>query len=411
MAMESGVIRRWLKRPGDSVGKGEILLEIETDKVTMEVEAEQSGVLLSVLYPEGTTVAVIEPIAWIGQPGEAIPSPLKASAAAQPRAEATAPHAESAPAPRAPHPGGRLPATPAAKRLARERGIDLSRVTASGPSGEIRARDIEAMAARRITPLARKLAEEKSVDLNAVAGTGHAGKVLAADVEQAAAGQPRRVSLSGMRQRIAQRMAQSRAEIPDATLKLSADVTALFDYRARLKQQGVAVTVNDFVLRAVAIALSEFPFLNATFEQNTILCWPDVNLGVAVAVENGLVVPVLRRVQRLPLAELARLARATVEQARAGRLLPDDFAGGTFTVTNLGMLGIEHFTPIINPPQTAILGVCATEERPARDGRGELVWKKRMGLCLTHDHRVIDGALGAAFLNRLSDLLAKPEAL
>ena len=375
MAMESGVIHRWHKQPGDTVCKGDLLLEIETDKVTMEVEAEVSGVLLAALYPEGSTVAVIETIAWIGAPGEAAPASAAAAAAANPGA--ATPDAEPASQARSPHPEGRIPATPAAKRLARERGIDLCRATASGPHGELRVRDIEA---------------------------------LAADVEQAAACQPLRVPLSGMRKLIAQRMSQSRAEIPDATLQLSADVTALFEYRARLKQQGVSVTVNDLLLRATAIALGEFPFINATFEQDTILCWPDVNLGLAVAVENGLVVPVLHRIQQLPLAQLSALARDTVSKARSGALLPDDFLNGTFTVTNLGMLGIERFTPIINPPQTAILGVCATEDRPLLLD-GQLVWRKMMGLCLTHDHRVIDGALGAAFLNRIKELLATPHNL
>lgn len=408
MAMESGVIHRWHKQPGDAVCKGDVLLEIETDKVTMEVEAEVAGVLLAALYPAGSTIAVIETIAWIGAPGEAVPAPAATAKPANAKPDAT--HDAAAPTARSPHPEGRIPATPAAKRLARERGIDLGRVTPSGPRGEIRVRDIEAVAARRITPLARKLAAEKGVDLDTLTGTGHAGKIMSADVEQAAARQPRRVPLSGMRKLIAQRMSQSRAEIPDATLKLSADVTALFDYRVQLKQQGIAVTVNDFILRATAIALGEFPIINATFEQNTILCWPDVNLGLAVAVENGLVVPVLHRVQQTPLAQLAALARDTVAQARAGKLLPDAFQNGTFTVTNLGMLGIEHFTPIINPPQTAILGVCATEDRPQLLN-GQLVWRKMMGLCLTHDHRTIDGTLGAAFLNRVKDLLASPQKL
>jgi pyruvate dehydrogenase E2 component (dihydrolipoamide acetyltransferase) len=445
MAMESGVIHRWHKRPGDPVGKGDLLLEIETDKVTMEVESEASGVLLATLYPEGATVAVIETIAWIGAPGEAVPVAAAAAGVTAPapvtsefgvRSSAfgvrvtpsfvpapqavalpassttpTAAAAETAAAARPPHPEGRPPATPAAKRLAREREIDLCCVAGSGPNGEIRLRDIEAIAARRVSPLARKLAAQKGVALDTLSGSGSAGKIMAADVEQAAAERPRRVPLTGMRRLIAQRMTQSRAEIPDATLKLSADVTDLFAYRAQLKQQGLAITVNDLLLRATAIALGEFPFLNATFEGGEILCWPDVNLGVAVSVENGLVVPVLRRVQQTPLAALAALARDTFEKARAGKLLPDAFLKGTFTVTNLGMLGIEHFTPLINPPQTAILGVCAAEERPARGEDGQIVWRKAMGLCLTHDHRVIDGALGAAFLNRIKELLENPSKL
>lgn len=417
MAMESGVIRRWLKRPGDEVRKGEALLEIETDKVTMEVEAELAGVLLAALCPEGATVPVTQTIAWIGQPGEAVPA-AAAAAPAAPAAAAEAAPAEpapaaapgGAPAPGAARPDGRVRATPSAKREARDRGLDLARVPASHPDGAVRLRDVLAARPLRLTPLARKLAAELQVDASALSGSGSGGKIFADDVRQAAASRPRRVPLTGMRKLIAARMLQSRREIPDATLMLSADITALLDCRAQLKLAGSSVTLNDLVLRATALALSEFPFLNATFEDETILCWPDVNLGVAVAVENGLVVPVLRAVQQTPLAELSALAKETVAQARAGKLPPDAYAGGTFTVTNLGMLGIEAFTPIINPPQTAILGVCAAQERPARVG-GQLAWRQMMGLCLTHDHRVIDGALGAAFLGRLKQLLESPESL
>ncbi len=417
--METGVIRRWLKRPGDTVAVGEPLLEIETDKVTMEVEAEASGTLLAALHPEGATVPVTETVAWLGQPGETPPavttrpssSPSPAVRIEDENADeddqaATRPSSSlsSSPAP-ARAPDGRVPATPAARRLARERGLDLARVTPSHPDGALRLRDVAPLAARRVTPLARALAAEAGLDPLALDGSGCGGKVTAADITRAVAGRPRRVPLSGMRRLIAERMALSRREIPDATLALSADVTDLFAWRERRKRAGGSVpSVNDAVLYAVAAALAEFPFLNATFEQGEILCWPDVNLGVAVAVDNGLVVPVLRGAQRLTLDALSDLARDTVAQARAGKLPPDAYLGGTFTVTNLGMLGIAHFTPIINPPQTAILGVCAAEERPVRRG-GRTVWRTSLPLCLTHDHRVIDGALGAAFLNRVKKSL------
>ncbi len=435
MAMESGVIRRWLKRPGDVVAAGEPLLEIETDKVAMEVEADASGTLLAALYREGATVPVTEVIAWIGQPGEAVPAvatrpcnrPPSASspalriegengyeyengkAATRPRPSSSL-SSSSSQSPTRAH-DGRIPASPAARRLARERGVDLARVAASHPDGALRLRDIAPLAARRVTPLARALAAEAGLDPLALDGSGNGGKVTAGDVARAVACRPRRVPLSGMRRLIAERMAQSRREIPDATLMLRADATQLFAWRAQVKRRSApAPTINDAVLRAVAIALAEFPFLNATFEQGEVLCWPEVNLGVAVAVENGLVVPVLRSAQRLSLDDLSALARDMVGQARAGKLPPDAYLGGTFTVTNLGMFGIAHFTPLINPPQTAILGVCAAEERPVRHN-GRTVWRTFLPLCLTHDHRVIDGALGAAFLNRVNELLENPQFL
>jgi pyruvate dehydrogenase E2 component (dihydrolipoamide acetyltransferase) len=410
MAMEQGVITRWHKQPGDAVAKGEVLLEIETDKLTMEVEAELAGTLLAVLYPNGTVVPVTETIAWIGTPGEAIPAAVAKNAvpiASAPATTAAPATASAAPAAtQALAKDGKIPATPAAKRLARERGIDLAKVVPSGAAGQIRLRDIEAIAGIRVTPLARKLATEAGIDLAKVTGSGHAGKITAADI----AAMPKRVPLTGMRKVIAQRMSQSRREIPDATLRISADVTKLVEFRAKLTAAGQKITFNDFILRATAIALSEFPFINATFENETILCHPDVNLGVAVSVDNGLLVPVLPKIQSLPLAGLSVLARETFEKARANKLLPDAYANGTFTVTNLGMYGIESFTPIINPPQTAILGVCTIEDRLALEN-GQVVVRKKMSLCLTHDHRVIDGALGARFLVRIKELLATPEAL
>ena len=424
MAMEQGIIARWHKQPGDQVAKGEVLLEIETDKLVMEVEAECTGTLLAVLHPDGTTVPVTETIAWIGNSGEAIPAaPAKPAAAPAPatvaqvhqtdrtdRSDPTEIRGQIAAAAPQPLPkDGRIPATPAAKRLAKERGIDLKRVTPTGASGEIRLRDVEAVANIRVTPLARAMAAEAGIDLMTVRGTGIDGKIIAADIE-ALPKPPTRVPLTGMRKVIAQRMCQSRREIPDATLKLSADVTTLCELRIKLAAEGKKFTINDFVLRATVIALTEFPYLNATFVDDTILCYPDVNLGVAVSVENGLLVPVLPRVQKLGLAELATVARGTIEKARAGKLPPDAYANGTFTLTNLGMYGIETFTPIINPPQTAILGVCGIEDRLVLE-EGRVAVRKVMGLCLSHDHRVIDGALGTKFLVRLRELLAQPEKL
>lgn len=413
MAMEQGTVARWHKRPGDAVAKGEILLEIETDKLVMEVEAECSGTLLAILQPNGAVVPVTETIAWIGTPGEAIPAaggtaPATPAPASDPTAPAMATPAAATPVRSLPS-DGKIPATPAAKRLAKERGIDLARVTPSGAAGQIRLRDVASLAGLKATPLARKLAAAAGLDLARIAGSGHAGKVTAADVA-ATPRPPLRVPLTGMRKVIAQRMSQSRREIPDATLVLGADVTALVEFRARLAAQGRKFTFNDFILRATAIALSEFPYLNATFEDETILCQPDVNLGVAVSVENGLLVPVLPRIQRLPLEELSALARDIFEKARTNKLSPDAYANGTFTVTNLGMYGIESFTPIINPPQTAILGICAIQEQLALVD-GQVAVRKRMNLCLTHDHRVVDGALGAQFLLRIKELLATPETL
>jgi pyruvate dehydrogenase E2 component (dihydrolipoamide acetyltransferase) len=215
---------------------------------------------------------------------------------------------------------------------------------------------------------------------------------------------PTKIPLTGMRKVIAQRMTQSKREIPEVTLTLSADVTALLALRAKLKAEGQAYTVNDFIMAAVVKALSESPMVNATLENDVIHSWPDVNLGVAVGLENGLVVPVIHKAQAYSFSELAAFAKEQVVLARAGKLLPDAFMGGTFTITNLGMYGVEHFNPIINLPQVAILGICAAQERLFL-GQGQVKAKTMMPLCLTHDHRVIDGVCGMSFLNKVKGYL------
>jgi len=413
MAMEQGTISRWLKKVGDPVKKGEPILEIETDKVSMEVESEVSGVLLAILEEAGAVVPVIQTIAWIGAAGEAVPAVEKRRAAAvkpdasePPQALNTVNEINRITAPQV---SGKIAATPAAKRLAKEKKIDIAKIIPTSASGVIKRRDVEAKANIRITPLARKMAVERALDLGLVTGTGAGGKITVADIEAL----PRpatKIPLVGMRKVIAQRMCASKREIPEVTLTLSADVTALLALRARLKGEGSSFTVNDFVMCAVARALSESPLVNATLEQDVIHCWPDVNLGVAVGLENGLVVPVLRKAQKYPLAELAVYAKRQIELARNGKLMPDEFSGGTFTITNLGMYGVEHFNPIINLPQVAILGVCAAQERLCLD-QGTVKARSMMPLCLTHDHRVIDGVCGMNFLNRVKELLENPECL
>jgi len=413
MAMEQGTISRWLKKVGDPVMKGEPILEIETDKVLMEVESEVAGMLLAILEEAGAVVPVTQTIAWIGAAGEAVPTVEKSAA---PVAKAVS--SEPAPVVNTANQvnpvitqqvSGKIAATPAAKTLAKEKKIDLAKIIPTSVSGVIKRRDVEAKANIRITPLARKMAVEREIDLCLVTGTGAGGKITVADIEAL----PRpatKIPLVGMRKVIAQRMCASKREIPEVTLTLSADVTALLALRSRLKGEGNSFTVNDFVMCAVARALSESPLVNATLEHDVIHSWPDVNLGVAVGLDNGLVVPILRKAQNYPIAELAVYARKQIELARNGKLMPDEFSGGTFTITNLGMYGVEHFNPIINLPQVAILGICAAQERLFLDN-GAVKARTMMPLCLTHDHRVIDGVCGMNFLNRVKGLLENPERL
>ena len=407
MAMEQGTITRWLKKVGDPIKKGEPILEIETDKVSMEVEAEIAGVLLAILEEAGAVVPVIQTIAWIGAAGEAVPAVEKKLAAVKTVAPVNK-VSEVSPVTIQQY-SGKIAATPAAKTLAKEKKIDLAKITPTSVSGVIKRRDVEAKANIKVTPLARKMAAEREIDLQSMKGTGAGGKITVADIE-ALPRPAKKIPLVGMRKVIAQRMCASKREIPEVTLTLSADVTALVALRAKLKAEGKAFTVNDFVMCAVARALSESPMVNATLENDVIHSWPDVNLGVAVGLDNGLVVPVLRKAQNYTIAELAAVAKQQIELARNGKLMPDAFLGGTFTITNLGMFGVEHFNPIINLPQVAILGICAAQERLFLD-QGQVKARTMMPLCLTHDHRVIDGVCGMTFLNKVKGYLENPAQL
>jgi pyruvate dehydrogenase E2 component (dihydrolipoamide acetyltransferase) len=434
MVMEQGTILRWLKREGEPVRKGEPLLSIETDKVSMELEAEADGVLLRILRREGEAVPVTETIGWIGEPGEPAPGDEALSAAAPPRP--------------------RVPATPSARRLAAAGGLALEAVAGSGPGGAVQARDVreaaggmpkvpargeadvppepgraEAAAARpAATPLARKVAGMQNIDLRRISGSGPGGRIRRRDVESSppreagpAAPGPaavRRQPFSGMRRRIAEKMLQSHQTVPSATLCTRADVTELARLRASVNERGaVRLTLTDFILRATVLALKECPRINTRIEGQEIVFLPAVHLGVAVTVggedggEEGLVVPVIRSAEDLSLRQLAARRAELVEKARGGRLAPDECTGGTFTVSNLGTHGILTFTPIINVPESAILGVGAVEEAPRFTADGRLENRQGMGLCLTHDHRHIDGAQGAVFLRRIRERLEHPVEL
>jgi pyruvate dehydrogenase E2 component (dihydrolipoamide acetyltransferase) len=421
MAMEEGTIVRWLKQAGDRVSKGEAIAVIETDKVTMDLEAEYDGTLLAIVRAGGETVIATHTIAWIGEPGEPIPSAAAPAATAvvrpepgpveqQPTGGLTSAMAE----------GGRIPASPAARRLAAERGIPLAGIQGSGPGGAVLARDMQGhdiANARtvRATPLARRVAEASGVDLATVSGTGAAGRIRRADVESHAS--PRAASagsrpLSGMRRVIAEKMLRSHQQVPSVTLFTRADITELVALRERLTAGGGSkISYTDFIVKAAATALRENPLINSVVESERIVFIDRVNIGVAVALEEGLVVPVIHDADTLTVRQIAERGRELARKARAGTLLPDEYAGGTFTITNLGMLGITEFTPLINVPESAILGVGAIEEGfKTIEGKG-IQSRRVLSLCLTHDHRHIDGAPAAIFLGRVRALLEDGYAL
>jgi pyruvate dehydrogenase E2 component (dihydrolipoamide acetyltransferase) len=405
--MESGTIVKWLKSEGESVEKGEPLYELDTDKVTQEVEADASGVLLKIAVAEGE-VEVGKTIAVIGEQGESVPEAAEAKVAEEPKEEGS--------------PG-------AAREGDRERGREAPS-PAPAEAGEP-----EPVAARadggriKASPLARRIARERGLDLAAIAGTGPEGRVVAEDVERAAAspeplaapaapaaaapappGEVESLPLSSMQKTVARRMTEA-WQIPVFQLLASADMARALAVRKRLveltPEGGVKPTVSDLLTKVCAVALMRHRALNAWWAEEAIELHPSANIGLAVALPQGLIVPVIRGCEHKSVAEIAAVRSDLVTRARAGKLQREDLEGGTFTISNLGPYGVERFTAVINPPQAAILAVGSTLEKPvARDG--EVVVRPMMDLTLTCDHRSVNGADGAAFLQAVTEILEEP---
>jgi len=421
--MEEGKILRWLKQPGERVKVGDVLAEVETDKANMELEAFDDGTLAEVRTGEGESAPVGAVIATLAAPGEA-------AAAAPPPKAAPAPAAKAAakPAP-APKPAAASPAPNAATAPAREsrRPTPLRRVEPEAPPPPV--------ARVRASPLARKLAAERGVDITTVTGTGPGGRIVERDVPaggelaaprvEAPAPSPRpaarpaapqpgtRVPLTKIRRTTAKRLAEAKRDIPH--FYASADV--LMDEAVRLKEALVQLggeyehlTYTHLVLKAVGLALRRVPEVNASLDGDALVLHGEANVGMATAIDDGLVVPVVRRCDSQPLAAIVQQARGLIERARAGKFAGDDLSGGTFTVSNLGMFPVTDFAAIVNPPQAAILAVGAIRQiAVVRDG--ELVPGRVMTVTLSSDHRIVDGVLAGRFLRELQGLLERPLAL
>jgi pyruvate dehydrogenase E2 component (dihydrolipoamide acetyltransferase) len=417
---EECTVVAWHKQVGDAVAAGDVLFEIETDKSNMDVEAFDDGVLLKVLAPEGATVPVNAVCAWIGAEGEAVPevvdesapaatggtpaAPVAAAEAAPSAAAmaAPAPAASSTATPAASAPGGRLLISPRANRLVTEAGLDARQITGTGPGGRIVEKDVKAAIAARDAAAAQAPAPAPSAPAARPAATVPA--MLVPGEEQEAAQQ-----MSRMRRVIAERLTASWQSTPHFTVTVAADVTRLLALRQELKDAGTNLTVTDFVLAATAQTLAEFPAVNSRTDGTSI--WPRsrVHLGLAVSIPDGLVVPVIRDADRLSVPSLHDRAAALAVAAREGSLQPDDMTGGTFTVSNLGMFGVEEFSAIINPGEAAILAVSSALPTAVAIGDG-LAVRMMMKLTLSADHRLVDGELGARFLaairRRLEDVAA-----
>lgn len=419
--MEEGTIVSWLVQVGEEVEEGDPIAEVQTDKIIMELEAEEDGVLLKTLYEAGTTVSVHEVVAYLGEEGESvdhlIASQIEETIEVQeePAKEKLVQVDEQFAS------GEKIRRTPAARKLAEDEGVDLREVTGTGPLGRIHKADVAQYLvnnAKRITPLAKKIAEYQGIDYSTIDGTGAHGKIVKEDlVEQSrsqvqAVAETKRVPFKGMRKVIADRMAESAYTAPHVTLNSEVDMTNIVSLRQELlpaieKVEGLRISYNDIVMKATAFALKQHPSMNVSLDGDEIIYHSEIHVGMAVAVQNGLVVPVLRNVDQKGLAMITKETKAIGRSARDGKLTPDQMQGSTFTVSNLGMYAVDGFTPIINLPNAAILGVGRIQKK-AVVVNDEVVVRSMMTLSLSFDHRIIDGAPAAEFLTELKEVLENP---
>jgi pyruvate dehydrogenase E2 component (dihydrolipoamide acetyltransferase) len=421
-SVEEAEIVSWLKQEGDTIAEGEPIFTVQTDKAEIEVEATASGVLRKILVQPGVEVPVLTVVALVGTADEALPDLsgyTVAGGAGKPAATAAAlavaapSPAKSAAAPMAVV----VPATiaavsPRARKLAAEHHVDAARLAGSGVGGRVMDSDVRAFLEQldetRISPTARRLAAGAGLDVRGVQGSGVGGRIMKADVEgvlatSAAPAAPsladQRVPLTPMRRIIAERMGASKFTAPHYYVTVEIDMSAAKAFRAGLPYK---VSYNDLVLRSVALTLREFPAVNARWAGDAIELVGDINLGMAVALPTGLIVPVIRNADTLTLEALGNAARGLAEKAQKGKLLPDDYSGNTFTVSNLGAFGVDHFTAIINQPDSAIIAVGQMKDRVVAIDGGIHI-RPIMKLTISSDHRVIDGALAAQFMGRLRE--------
>ncbi len=437
MSMTEGVVEEWYIADGDRVETGELLYRLETEKVNLDVDAEASGIVKH-LVGEGITMAPGDVVGYIFADGEEIPADLAslgggaAQAATAAPAAAAEPAAATAPATIERAPGERVFASPAARRLAAELGIDYTLLIGSGPGGRIVEADVHAATDSQgatvpgpSSPIARKLARELGVDLDQVVGTGPGGRITKDDVEKAAAAQAAgpaaapaapagSVPVRGMRKTIAERMHDSLQSMAQLTMDMDVNMDDAIKLRNQLVEEwadeGVKPTYTDLVIRAVARALQKHPLMNASWGDQEITLHGDVHVGMAVALEEGLIVPVIKNAADISIKALAQESTRLAQDARNGTVSLDDMQGGTFTVSALGMFGVDAFTPIINAPQAGILGVNRIRDDIAWEG-DKPVKTQVMRLSLTWDHRVLDGGPAALFLGEVKALLEAPYRL
>ncbi len=393
--MTEGTLVKWRKAIGDKISVGDVLAEVETDKAVMELEAFDDGTLKEIYVPDGGKAQVGANLALLLGAGETVPVKDAKPSAAKPAVAPTTSSEKPSSTPGevkalvAASSGGRVKASPLAKKIATAKGLDLSVIRGSGPGGRIVARDIESQPGGTVRPVVPTISA-------ASAGKGD-----------------RRIPLTGMRKIIAERLLASKTQIPHFYLNIEIDVGELLKLRAQtnahFEQLGLGkLTINDFILKAVAMAAVRVPRVNASFAGDAVIEYGDVHLSVAVAVEDGLVTPVIRQAQTKSLREISDTVKDLASRARNKKLKPEEYQGGTLTVSNLGSYGIESFSAVINPPQAMILAIGAIVKKPVVNANDEVVVGQRMAIGLSADHRVVDGAVGAQYLAELRQLLENP---
>jgi len=447
--MEEGEIVQWFKNEGDHVEEGEVLLEIVTDKVNMEVEAEATGTLLKILAQAGDVVPVVQTIAWIGEPGEKIPGASESGevAPAETIIEKKVDYTPVKEVEKVDYSG--LRATPAARAYARKKGIDLSKVKGTGPKGRIHKDDVldyKLNSKVKISPLAERIAKIEGINTESIVGTGPNGKIMKADIMAVLHGATKveaapkaevapkapkapkapnenqwgvveTVPMSPMRKVISKRMSESYFSAPTFVVNVEVDMTELLALRKKvvdaiIEETGKKATVTDFISLAVIKSLMKHPYVNASLssDEKEMYLHHYVNLSIAVGMDSGLVVPVIKGADKMSLKELVVASKEITTKALNGKLKPDEMADSTFTISNLGMYGVKSFVPIINQPNTAILGVSATVPKPVVYN-GEVTVRPIMTLTLTADHRVVDGLEGAKFMKTLKEAIENPLSL
>jgi pyruvate dehydrogenase E2 component (dihydrolipoamide acetyltransferase) len=433
--MTEGTLVAWKKKKGDKVSAGEVIAEIETDKATMEWESPEDGTLTEIYVQEGGKVNVGDKIAFIGGEGEEAPKKKEEAPKKEekPKAEEKKPEKAESKEEKKEKKEPEKKEEPKAEKKEEKKPEKKEEEKPQKPAPRVEKEEGEERV--KASPVARRVAAELGVDLSSVKGTGPEGRVTESDVRAAAkskpaaavsdrrepkpsikAGEGARIQLSGMRKGIAERLVQSKAPVPHFYLTIEINAAPLMEAREELKSAGegsdaAKITVNDFVLKAAAMAAVKVPRANAMFDGDSIVQFADVDLGIAVAIEDGLLTPVIRGAQNKSLREISSIAKDLANRARNKRMKPEEFQGGNFTVSNLGGMGIDSFSAIINPPQGFILAVGKVNKVPIIDDSDQIVVGQRMSITMSCDHRVIDGALGAEYLKELRHLLENPALL